>query len=55
MNRTSIKPILATIELLLEDSDKLAQTSDALINLAEPLVQKKACNEVAGVVVQMLR
>ncbi len=52
---SSIKPILAAIEMLLEDSDKLAQTSDALIHLAEPLVQKKACNEVAGTVVEMLR
>jgi lipid-A-disaccharide synthase len=52
---SSIKPILAAIELLLEDSDKLAQTSDALIHLAEPLVRKKACNEVAGIVVEMLR
>jgi lipid-A-disaccharide synthase len=52
---SSIKPILAAIELLLEDSNKLAQTSDALIHLAEPLVRKKACNEVAGIVVEMLR
>jgi lipid-A-disaccharide synthase len=52
---SSIKPISAAIELLLEDSDKLAQTSDALIHLAEPLVRKKACNEVAGIVVEMLR
>jgi len=51
----SIKPILAAIELLLEDSDKLTQTSDALIHLAEPLVRKKACKEVAEIVVKMLR
>ncbi|MDD5065293.1 MAG: lipid-A-disaccharide synthase [Phycisphaerae bacterium] len=51
---SSIKPVLATIELLLEDSDKLAQTSDALIHLAEPLVQKKACSEVARIAVEML-
>jgi lipid-A-disaccharide synthase len=51
---SSIKPILAAIELLLEDSDKLAQTSDALIHLAEPLVQKKACKEVARIVAEML-
>jgi lipid-A-disaccharide synthase len=51
----SIKPILAAIGLLLEDSDKLAQISDALIHLAEPLVRKKACKEVAGIVVEMLR
>jgi lipid-A-disaccharide synthase len=52
---SSIEPVVAAIKLLLEDSDKLAQTSDALIHLAEPLVQKKACNEVAGIVVDMLR
>jgi lipid-A-disaccharide synthase len=52
---SSINPVLAAIELLLEDSDKLAQTSDALIHLAEPLVRKKACNEVAGIVIEMLR
>jgi lipid-A-disaccharide synthase len=52
---SSIKPVLAAIELLLEDSNKLAQTSDALIHLAEPLVWKKACNEVAEIAVKMLR
>lgn len=52
---SSIKPISAAIELLLEDKAKLAQTSDALIHLAEPLVREKACNEVAGIVVEMLR
>ncbi len=52
---SSIKPVLAAIELLLEDSDKLAQTSDALIHLAEPLVRKKAHKDVAGIAVEMLR
>ena len=52
---SSIEPVLAAIELLLEDSNKLAQTSDALIHLAEPLVRKKARSEVAGIVVEMLR
>jgi lipid-A-disaccharide synthase len=51
----SIKPIAETIELLLEDSDKLAQTSGELIQLAEPLTEKKACREVAEIVVEMLR
>jgi lipid A disaccharide synthetase len=36
----SIKPIVETIELLLENSDKLAQTSGELIQLAEPLTKK---------------
>jgi lipid-A-disaccharide synthase len=50
----SIEPVLAKIELLLEDSNKLAQTSDALIRLAEPLVQKKARSEVAKITLGML-
>jgi lipid-A-disaccharide synthase len=51
----SIKPIMEAIELLLEDSDKLAQTSSELIQIAEPLSRKKASKEVAGMVVEMLR
>jgi lipid-A-disaccharide synthase len=50
----SIKPIVQAIELLLENSDKLTQTSSELIQIAEPLSRKKACNEVAGIVVEML-
>jgi lipid-A-disaccharide synthase len=52
---SSIKPLLAAIELLLEDSGKLAQTSDALVHLTEPLIQKKARNEVARIAAEMLR
>jgi lipid-A-disaccharide synthase len=51
---SSIEPILAAIELLLEDSNKLAQTSDALIRLAEPRVRKKARSEVAKIALEML-
>jgi len=51
----SIRPILEAIELLLEDSDKLARTSEELIQLAEPLTEKKACREVAEIVIEMLR
>ena len=43
------------IETLLEDNDELAQISDALIQMAVPLIHKKACNEVAGIVAEMLR
>jgi lipid A disaccharide synthetase len=50
----SIKPIVETIELLLGDSNKLAQTSDALIRLAEPLTGKKTCKQVAETVALML-
>jgi lipid A disaccharide synthetase len=52
---SSVKPVLAAIETFLKSSDKLAETSDALIRLMEPLVRKKASNEVAGIVVEMLR
>lgn len=51
---SSINPIAQTIEQLLEDRDKLAQISSELINLAEPMAQKKACEEVAKIVLQML-
>jgi lipid-A-disaccharide synthase len=50
----SIKPIVQAIELLLEDSDKLTQTSSELIQITEPLSRKKACKEVAGIMVEML-
>ena len=50
----SINPILEAIELLLENKDKLAQTSGELIQLAEPLVRKKACKQVTEIVVEML-
>jgi len=43
------------IEQLLEDKDKLAQISDELIKLAEPLAEKKAREEVANIVIEMLR
>jgi lipid-A-disaccharide synthase len=51
---SSIKPIVEKIELLLEDKDKLAQLSDSLIQLAEPLTRKKACKEVAEIALVML-
>ena len=50
----SIEPVVEAIELLLEDKDKLAQTSGELIQLAEPLVRKKACRQVAKIVAKML-
>ncbi len=50
----SIKPIVEAIELLIENSDKLAQTSSELIQIAEPLTEKKACKEVKEIVVEML-
>ena len=50
-----IVPIAESIEQLLEDNDKLAQLSGELIKLAEPLAEKKACEEVAKIAVGMLR
>jgi len=54
-NFTSIEPIVASIEQLLQDNDKLAQLSGELTKLTEPLAEKKACREVANIAVEMLR
>jgi lipid-A-disaccharide synthase len=51
---TSIEPIVDTIERLLEDKDKLAQISEELIELVVPLAEKKAGEEVAKIVIEML-
>jgi lipid-A-disaccharide synthase len=51
----SIEPIAESIEQLLEDRDKLAQVSGELIKLVEPLAEKKACEQVAEIVIEMLR
>jgi lipid-A-disaccharide synthase len=50
-----IEPIVQTVEKLLEDKDKLAQISGELIELVEPLAEKKASQEVAKIVLEMLR
>ena len=52
---SSIEPIAEEIELLLEDADKLAQISGELIELAEPLAEKKARDEVTKIVTEMLQ
>ena len=54
-NFTSIDPIVASIEQLLQDNDKLAQLSSELARLTEPLAEKKACQEVAKIALEMLR
>ena len=54
-NFTSIEPIVASIEQLLKDNDKLAKLSGELTRLTEPLAEKKACREVANIAVEMLR
>ncbi len=51
---SSIEPIAESIERLLEDRDKLTQISGELIKLVEPLAEKKARQEVAEIVVEML-
>ena len=51
----SIEPIVESITQLLDDSDSLAQISSELIQLAKPLAEKKACEEVAEIVIEMLR
>jgi len=51
---SSIEPIVETIEQLLKDSDRLAQISSELINLAEPLARKNASDQVANIVLKML-
>jgi len=49
-----LKPIIESIERLLEDADMLAQVSGELIKLAEPLAEKKACEQVAEIAARML-
>jgi lipid-A-disaccharide synthase len=51
---SSIDPIVTVIEQLIENRDKLIQTSSELTNLTMPLSQKKACEEVANIAVEML-
>lgn len=50
----SIDPIVESIEHLLDDTDKLTQLSEDLINLVEPLAEKKASDEVANIALNML-
>jgi lipid-A-disaccharide synthase len=51
---SSIEPIVQSIEQLLEDKNKLAQTSSELVKLTEPLAAKQARVEVAKIVVEMV-
>jgi lipid-A-disaccharide synthase len=52
---SSIEPILAEIEQLLSDRGRLEQISRGLVEAVEPLAAKKASEEVAGIVLDMLR
>jgi len=51
---SSIDPIVEDIEQLLENKDNLTQISDELIKLTEPLADKKAADQVADIVAEML-
>ena len=51
---SSIEPIAQSIEKLLDDKDKLSRVSSELIELVEPLSEKKAHDEVAEIAVKML-
>ena len=51
---SSIEPIIESIDSLLNDSDKLEQTSKSLHKLVEPLAQKITREEVAKIAIGML-
>lgn len=50
----SIDPIVANIEQLIKNNDTLARISSELTHLTMPLAQKKACEEVAKIAIEML-
>ena len=50
----SIEPIIETIDSLLNNSDKLEQTSKALLELVEPLAKKSTREEVSKIAMEML-
>jgi lipid-A-disaccharide synthase len=52
---TSIEPIVASIEQILQDNNKMAQLSGELTKLTKPLAEKKASREVAKIAIDMLR
>lgn len=50
----SIEPVANSIERLLEDRNKLTQTSRELIQLVKPLAQGSASEKTAQIVIDML-
>ncbi len=54
-NFSSIDPIVASIDQLLQDKDALGRISRELTELTEPLAEKKACEEVAKIALRELR
>jgi len=51
---TSIEPIVQKVNAYLQDRARLTQISNDLIDVVEPLTQKKAGEEIARIVVEML-
>ena len=51
---SSIDPIVDSIVQLFEDNEKLTQTSSDLVELAKPLRQAKASENVAQIAIDML-
>jgi len=51
---SSIEPIVRTIDGYLQDPSRLARTSNALIDMVEPLTRKKAGQETARIVLERL-
>ncbi len=52
---TSIDPIFQKVDACLQDKDSLTRVSSELIDVVEPLTRKKAGEEVARIVIEMLR
>ena len=50
----SIDPIAESVEQLLGNSDKLANTSRELIDLIRPLSKNKTCNQMADITIKLL-
>ena len=54
-NFSSIDPIVASIDQLVQDKNALAKISSELTELTKPLAEKKACEEVAKIALRELR
>jgi lipid-A-disaccharide synthase len=52
---TSIEPILQRVDATLQDRTELTRISNELIDVVEPLTRRKASEETARIVVEMLR
>jgi hypothetical protein len=50
----AIDPIFETIDRLLTDPHKLAQTSTQLVKLTKPLGQTKVSREVSKIIIEIL-